>query len=168
VSALALLAILALLLVPSTAGAQCEGPPGEAGIDEYCETIPGPGGDEGTGGRGDGGGGSGGSGGETPSGAPIPSDTTSALEQSGSDGQGLLAFADSGAGNRSAKNDDGGGGAATIAPRASEPPQGTLGAVGSAVDSAPMSEGGLVLVLVAIALGLSAVALYRRRSAGGP
>jgi hypothetical protein len=172
VGALALLASLALVAAP-TARAQCEGPPGEGAIDEYCETIPGPGGDQPTGGGGGGsvGGGGGGFGaGGGGSALSVPSDTTSALEQAGGDGQRLLAFTESGSGSRSVGNDSGGadGGGATIAPRANEPADGTLGAVPAAVDSAPMSEGEFVLVLVAIALGLSAVALYRRRSAGGP
>jgi hypothetical protein len=76
------LATTALFAPAPAFGQSCEAPPGRAGLVQYCETIPGPGGDRGPGDFGRGGG------------SRLPSTTREELNARGATGRALLGFAE--------------------------------------------------------------------------
>ena len=77
---IALLALAATLLLASPAAAQkCVAPPGTAGVDQYCETVPSAGGDTGSD-----------AGAQRP--APVSARTVRTLGASGQDGRSLNRF----------------------------------------------------------------------------
>src|SRR5438105_6298536 len=76
-------AVAALVCSAAPALAQsCQAPPGTSGIDQYCESIPGPGHNQG---RGDRGGGV-----NSVTGRPVPRSAQRRLQSAGSDGKALL------------------------------------------------------------------------------
>src|SRR6476469_1935605 len=91
--ALAVAALAAGVLVgplpAQAAPVNCQAPPGTSGIDQYCETVPTAGGDQGT--SGGSGGGSGHSGGHA--GGSVSRRTATALRDSGDTGKAILGLA---------------------------------------------------------------------------
>ena len=150
----------AALGAPTPALAQtCVAPPGNSGIDEYCESIPGPGGDRGAGDR--------------PQGPGISGDTRQALEASGPLGQAVGSLAaegrpgggtgregpEAGAGAQ----DDGDGGNAL-----SDVGEGNaLSAVGASVDSGASSGAALVWILAGATCLAAGAGWLRIRSRAG-
>ncbi|HEY7376034.1 MAG TPA: hypothetical protein VIF57_27990, partial [Polyangia bacterium] len=86
-------ALIALFAAPSAMADNCNAPPGTSGIDQYCESIPTPGGAGGGSHHGGGGGGSG-SGGGGKSDRLSPK-TTQTLKQAGAAGAAVLALTNS-------------------------------------------------------------------------
>lgn len=145
-----------LFVAPGTALAQnCVAPPGTAGIDQYCETVPSAGGDQGAGP------------GQSRSAAPVSGKTVSALERSGQDGQALNRFLgqdpSSSAGKRSGKPSAGKQGTALDGRTADEPSSNPLAAVRSAVGSGDTVGSGFVWIMLAITLLIASVAWLRYR-----
>jgi hypothetical protein len=149
-----------LFVMPGTALAQdCVAPPGTAGIDQYCETVPSAGGDQGAGSK-------------SRSPAPVSGKTVSTLERSGEDGKALNRFLgqDPGAsaGKRGRKPSAGERrqeSASLDGQTADEPSSNPLAAVRSAVGSGDTVGSGFVWTMLAITLLMAAVAWvrYRRR-----
>lgn len=163
-------AALAALLVLATAGPAaaapgCEGPPGSSAIDQYCETVPGAGGDGAGGGQGTGQGRGGR--GDSRVGSSLAPGTSNALRRSGRDGDVLRGLPGAG-GQKAGRGDrsaDGSGGASP-----SDPSGNPISALGSAVDGGSSVIGPwLVWILVAVALVLGGFGWmrYRRNTASG-
>jgi len=155
------LAVLALgLLAPTTASAQtCEAPPGTSGIEQYCESIQGPGGKAGPGDRGSRGG------------RGVGGPTARELRGSGSDGRAVLGLAGgsragsaSGSSGAGSGEDSGGASASQGSGRGSR--DGGVSSVLSGAMSAIGSGSGLVWILIAIAVVLAGVAWLRFRRGG--
>lgn len=160
-------AALAALLVLATAGPAaaapgCEGPPGSSAIDQYCETVPGAGGDGAGGGQGTGQGRGGG--GDSSVGSSLGPGTSDALRRSGRDGDVLRSLR--GAGSQKAGRGDRSAGNGGAGP--SDPSDNPFAAIGSGVDSGSSVIGPwLVWILVALALVLGGFGWmrYRRNTA---
>jgi hypothetical protein len=166
----ALLAV-ASLTYPAGAGAQqgpsCEAPPGTSGIDQYCESVPGAGGNRGAGDR------------DRSSDESLPAATRRALERAGKDGEALRGLAGetpsspggggdadnrSGGSSKDGKAGEGAGnGSGSVEP---EPSNNPLSAVTSAVDAGASAGPAFVWLLVALGLVLSALAWVRYRRRG--
>jgi len=155
------LAVLALgLLAPTTASAQtCEAPPSTSGIEQYCESIQGPGGKAGPGDRGSRGG------------RGVGGPTARELRGSGSDGRAVLGLAGgsragsaSGSSGAGSGEDSGGASASQGSGRGSR--DGGVSSVLSGAMSAIGSGSGLVWILIAIAVVLAGVAWLRFRRGG--
>lgn len=142
--------MVALLGFAGTAlAARCEAPPGTAGVDQYCETLPGAKGERGSGsGPGRVGGGPGGVG-------SLDRKTVGRLERAGQDGRGVLALPSSGKQTRE-----------RVEP-ASDPSESPLGAIGSAIESGPSSGRGFLWLLAAAGVGMVGIAWMRYRSGSG-
>jgi len=157
------LAVLALgLLAPTTASAQtCEAPPGTSGIEQYCESIQGPGGKAGPGDRGSRGG------------RGVGGPTARELRGSGSDGRAVLGLAGgsragSASGSQSSESgsNPGSGGGGGGPGGSADTSDGGVSSVLSAVMSAIGSRSALVWILIAIAVVLAGVAWLRFRRGG--
>jgi hypothetical protein len=169
-------ALLCLMLAePAVAQRDCQAPPGRSGLDQYCESLPGP-----TGDRGPGAGGG--------AGRDVSGSTRQRLEHSGAAGQGLLGLiggtrrgeeksaGDADGGGRSSRegspaDGDGGGkssrGSAGSGKKAAEEPSNNvLSAVRSAADSGASTGPGFIWVLVAVAVAIAGVAWIRYRLRG--
>jgi hypothetical protein len=96
------LASIALLAPAPAFGQSCEAPPGRAGLEQYCETVPGPGGDRGPGDFGKGGG------------SRLAPTTREELNAHGAPGRALLGFAEGTGGS----SDNGGAAAGSNKPGA--------------------------------------------------
>lgn len=134
-------AIAALLTFAGTAVAQrCVAPPGTAGVDQYCETVPAAKGDRpsGTGPR---------------VSRSVGAGTERRLERAGRDGRGVLALPSGG--TRAKQRVERGGESSSESP---------LGAVGSAIESGPGTGQGFLWVLLAAAVGMVGIAWLRYRS----
>ena len=137
-------AIAAVLGLAGTAVAQrCEAPPGTAGVEQYCETVPGAKGERG-------------SRTEPGVGRALDRRTARRLERAGRDGRGILALPATGKRKRERVE------------RGPEPSESPLGAVGSAIESGASAGQGFVWVLVAAGLGMGGIAWVRYRSGSGP
>lgn len=151
------LVVVALLVIPGTATAQ--GPGGNAGVDEYTETVPAGGGSNPS--SDPGGGGSGGSGEDALTPAQV-----AALEEQGPDGAAAAQLAQSTGPDRASdqRSGDNSGGVSTQ-------PSGESGIVGALGDAADGSESGMGVALPII-LGVALLGalgfLVARRSGGTP
>ncbi len=139
----------ALLVSAGAAAAQsCEAPPGTAGIDQYCETVPGAKGDResGTGQR---------------VGRSLDRGTSQALERGGRDGRGVLALP-------AAAGADGRGDRAGPRRQEGEEPSGSaFGALGSGIESGSAAGQGFIWLLIAAGVGMAGIAWVRYRRASG-
>lgn len=162
------LAVALSFAVAAPAHAQtCEGRPGSAAVDQYCEAIPGASGNEGPSS------GAGSKGGKGSSGttSAVDAGTGAALKAAGADGQALLTLAERG-------GSSGGGGSDGAAPakapstggerpsgRVVEAPQGSpLRAVASSVDNGATAGRALLWGLVGATVLAAAVAIFRARA----
>jgi hypothetical protein len=181
--ALVVLALAAGVLVgplpAQAAPANCQAPPGTSGIDQYCETVPAAGGDQGT--RGGGGGGRGG-GQSGRLGGSVSRQTAAALRHSGTVGQAILGLStgssstqgsNSGAANARTGGSKGHGAAKGSQGNQSSAPaaqsDNPLQAIRSAVTSGTSAGPGFVWILVllgAIMAGLGWLR-YRRSTHDG-
>jgi hypothetical protein len=139
---------------------RCQAPPGRSGIDQYCETIPGAGGDEssgshqGTGGRGS-------------SGSTLSRGTRSQLRNAGDAGAGVLNLVDGDNSTKGKKKSSGssskGGGDESSSNSVGSNP---LSAVRSGVESGSSAGPWFLWALLAIAAVFLALAWlrYRRRA----
>lgn len=132
------------LALPAAAGAQVV-PPGNSGVDQYKESIPGVGGDRPTGPNASGTGNGSGTG-AVPGESLVSPATVQSLEKLGPDGKGTA------------------GAAAATAPR---PSQGS-GSSGSSGDSGPGMGVALPIILALALAGALAVVLMRRRGTTPP
>jgi hypothetical protein len=154
----AVLAMALVALVPAVAAAQrCQAPPGTAGIDQYCETIPGAGGNQNPD---DAAGGSGGRAGEG-----LPRRARGALSRAGRDGAGVLRLTGEAPAGKSRKGTPPAGeGVASSQGGSSGTPSGDpLSAVRSAAESGATLSAALPLVLLGLALLALAVGWTRYR-----
>ena len=164
------LVALTLLALPTAATAQCQPLPGRSALDQYCESVPGAGGDRAAdqGGRGrSGGAGRGGRGG----GSSLPPGVADRLRDAGPGGQGLLDYAKSsrsggsgGSGDASGKSGRGGDGTkGPEADRSNNP----FSAIKNAVSSGPSAGPVYLWVLIGIALIVAALGWLRYRARHG-
>ena len=148
----------------ASAKKSCTPLPGRSGLDQYCETIPGPTGDR-----------SAGSGSGT--GRHVSSSTRRRLKDSGSAGQALLGViggssgsggsgTGGGKGSANGKSSGGGSKSSSEAGANDEPSGNVLSAVKSAADSGSTIGPGFVWVIAILALALAAVAWIRYRVRG--
>src|SRR5829696_4409432 len=97
-----------LLALPAVATAQCQPLPGRSALDQYCESVPGAGGDKAAGkGGGKGGGGRSGrtgSGGRGGGGSDLPPGVANRLRGAGPSGEALLDYAQSSAAGGSGRS----------------------------------------------------------------
>jgi hypothetical protein len=142
--ALVLAASLCWVTTPAFAGQRdCKAPPGTSGIDQYCETIPGAGGDRGAADR---------SGRRTES--TLSRGTADVLRHAGPNGAAILALPT---------------GAPRHPPPSSHPPpaaptsESPLNAVGAAVESGASLGSIFIWVIVGLGLALAATAWLRYR-----
>src|SRR4051794_40421262 len=154
--------LLLLATIPAAAQAKqrCQAPPGRSGIDQYCETIPGAGGDEGSGSR-QGTGSGGGS-----SGSTLSRGTRSQLRNAGDAGAGVLGLVDGDNSTKQKKkpaSSSKGGGDRSSSDSVSSNP---LSAVRSGVESGSSAGPWFLWALLAIAAVFLALAWlrYRRRA----
>jgi hypothetical protein len=129
------------------ATANCQAPPGTSAVDQYCETIPAPGGDRGSSDR---------TGRRT--GSSLTPGTARTLGRAGTDGRGILSLP-AGAPPAHARRH-----APALAPPkpapASESP---FSAIGSAVDAGGSLGSGFMWVLIALGIGFVGAAWMRYR-----
>jgi len=146
-STIAVAALLVPAGVASAAPQRCEAPPGTAGIDQYCETLPGATGDResGAGPR---------------AGRSLDPRTSRALEQAGQDGKGVLALPASGRGEGAGSGE--GSAPAKQAVR-KEPSGSPIGAIGSAIESGSTAGKGFIWLLLATGVGMAGIAWLRYR-----
>jgi hypothetical protein len=167
------LAALALLALPSLAAAKCTPIPGRSALDQYCESVPGAGGDKPTPGGGQGGGGS-----------SLSPRQGRGLSAAGPDGRALRRFLDSSgtttSGSSSSNNgQDGNGGdgnhngsSGADSPEADSSPDSPeadssnnpLRAVKNAASTGPSAGPVYLWILIAIALLAAALGWLRYRS----
>lgn len=160
-ASLALALVATCLFAPATAGARsCGGPPGLAGLDQYCETVPGPGGNEDAPGSGQGqdqpGDGSPGTGGSETGGPSLPADTVRYLQSQGQDGQAVLAL-----GAQKPRTAVGSG--KRLDSDSGVPSQGVTSGIISSLGSGGGGDAVLVGGLALLAAGLGALWALRRR-----
>jgi hypothetical protein len=145
----------------SVQAASCEAPPGTAGIDQYCESIPGAGGNRGS----DDGAGEG----DRSSGRSLPPATRRELRDAGADGTGVLALTDGRAGaaeRGSATRGPKDGASKGDAPRSGSPSSNPFSAVSSSIESGATASPGFAIALLLVALAALGFAWVRYRSAG--
>ena len=155
ISALAVLSALALSWPTDALAQRCVAPPGTSAIEQYCETVPGPGGDRGT---------------AAPQarGRELPPGVVSQLKRAGQDGAALLEATGAsgdpvGAGgsaresSRPDKQDD------APAPGATSDGGSPLSALEAAADSGPSTGALFLWVLAGLAALLTAGAWIRSR-----
>jgi hypothetical protein len=172
-------ALLCLMLAePALGQRDCQAPPGRAGLDQYCESLPGA-----TGDRGPGAGGG--------SGRDVSPSTRQRLERSGVAGQVLLGLigapsdgrqeesaADGASGGKSSREESAAGGqgggkssggssGSGNGKAADEPSNDVLSAVRSAADSGASAGPVFLWVLVAVAVAIAGIAWIRYRVRGG-
>jgi len=164
------LVVLTLLALPTAAKAQCQPLPGRSALDQYCESVPGAGGDKAAG-KGGGGrsgrAGRGGSGG----GSDLPPGVANRLRGAGPSGEALLDYAQSsaagGSGRSGGKNGRGEAGRdGTKGPEA-DTSDNPLSAIKNAVSSGPSAGQAFVWILIAIALIVAALGWLRYRARHG-
>jgi hypothetical protein len=164
--ALAASAVLLCLVLaqPAFAASGCKSLPGRAGLDQYCETIPGPTGDR-----------SPGSGSGT--GGHVSHSTARRLRASGTAGQALLGLVGrkSGGGGGTGNTGGNGGSAGNSHGRSSskgggkagkEPSNNVLSAIRSSADSGASSGPGFVWILLVVAVLIGGLAWVRYRVRG--
>jgi hypothetical protein len=164
------LAAIAFLAPTSAFGQSCKAPPGRAGLEQYCETVPGPGGDQGPGDFGRGGG------------SGLAPTTRKELNANGVTGRALLGFAEG-----TGRSGDSGGATgdsntpaadadrdprSTGSPRSrgdrqgSEPSNNPLRAVRAAAESGSSVGPVFLWALLALALVVGALGWVRYRRGG--
>jgi hypothetical protein len=149
---------IAVALTPGAALAQsCKAPPGMSAIDQYCEAIPGPVGDRGSGDADRGG-------------RPIPASARAALERQGAEGRAILALSAAGTARETGAR---GGGSAPGPDSSGEHVQSPasnsgnpLSALASGVSDGATANGllGTVMLAVALVFFASVWLRYRRRA----
>ena len=180
--ALAVAALAAGVLVgplpAQAAPVNCQAPPGTSGIDQYCETVPTAGGDQGTsGGSGGGSSGSGHSGGHV--GGSVSRRTATALRDSGATGKAILGLSTAsgstqGSSSGAAKGQTGAAGQKHGTAQASQGNQSKapaarsdnpLEAIRSAVTAGTSAGPGFVWILVVLGAIMAGIGWlrYRRR-----
>lgn len=142
----------------------CQAPPGTAGIDQYCESIPGAGGNQGHP--------NGPGGGNPHPGKGVPGRARRALSDAGPDGQGVLDLAQGEAGSAKQSkeptvSDGSTNGAASSGPGAS-PSNNPLSAIRSSAQSGATLSPGFAVVLVLLGLSALGATWFRYRSRGLP
>ena len=161
------LAVLLILAGPAGAQTDCVAPPGNAAIEQYCETIPSA---------------TGGSGGGATAPTPLEPDARAELRAAGPDGQALAQLlASDGDARRpgsdaspdgASRRDAGKAGDATGAPRGGTGPTATppapasnpLGAVSSAIESGPTLGGPFGWAILGLSLLFIGVGWLRLRA----
>jgi hypothetical protein len=153
------LAALALVALPSVAAAKCTPIPGRSALDQYCESVPGAGGDKPTPGSGQRGGGS-----------SLPPGQRRRLSAAGPDGRALLRLLENSGVPTSANsyrshgngsgNEKGGGADSPEADSTNNP----LRAVKNAASTGPSAGPVYLWILIAIALFAAALGWLRYRS----
>ena len=165
------LVALALLALPAVArAANCQPLPGRSALDQYCESVPGAGGDKAArGGKRSGGAGGGGRG----DGSSLPPGVADRLRDAGPGGEALLDYArtsGSGAVGGSGKSGKAGRGGAgqdgTKGPEA-DSSNNPFSAIKNAVSSGPSAGPVYLWVLIAIALIVAALGWLRYRARHG-
>ena len=155
---LSVVVALVALLAGTAHATSCVGPPGLGAVDQYCEVVPTSGGHAG--------------GGTKHTSKPLPTATRLQLQQAGSDGQGVLALAQTAPATAPKKHATSKKKARNPAPASGSTPvatptpvvasSGALDAVGHAVVDGPAVGRWLPFALLALALGAGALALRRR------
>jgi hypothetical protein len=148
--ALAVAAALSASLVqaPAADAQRCVAPPGRAGIEQYCERLPGAGGDRPTGGQ------------DGPTvGTDLDPQTRRALAETPA-GTALLRLPE-GSARGGARGDRAAGDGARSA---EDPGEGVVGGLSAAASDATSATPIVVWILVAIAIALAATAWVRSRS----
>jgi hypothetical protein len=143
------------LAISGPASAQsCQAPPGTAGIDQYCEAIPGPGHNQGRGDRGG-------------PGHPVPHKAQRALQRAGKDGAALLHLTQSSPAQTGTAHKGGSGSTTGQSGASKGGGSDPFSAVKSAVQSGASAGPGFVWALVAIGLLMGGMGwmTYRRRRA---
>ena len=142
---LGLTTVISVLLVSAGAAVaqRCKAPPGTAGIDQYCETVPGAKGDResGSGKR---------------VGRSLDREDSRALEEAGQDGRGVLALPASGARGR-------GQGERQGERQGKEASGSAIGALGSGIESGSSAGQGFIWLLLAAGVGMAGIAWIRYR-----
>jgi len=163
---------LTLLALPSAASAQCQPLPGRSALDQYCESVPGAGGDKAAGqdggGRQQGGGRSrraGQAGGGGSSGSSLPPGVASRLRRAGPNGQALLDYAkNSSGGDSGGKAGRGSGGRGDGKGPEADSSGNPLSAIKNALTSGPSAGQAYLWVLILVALILAVLGWLRYRS----
>ena len=178
--ATAICAVLLALVATAPASAQgqrCQAPPGRSALEQYCERLPGAGGQQGGGGGGE----------------RLNRKTTRELRSAGDEGAALLGLAESsggGSGDGSGSGGAGGGGSGSGdaggsangasgsgssgsgagGAAESEPSGSVLSALASSAEEGPTVGGALAWVLIAVAIGCFGLAwvTWRRRRGDEP
>ena len=154
-AAVAFLALTWLVLsMPAPASAACQSLPGRSGLDQYCESIPGPGGDHGAGGGGHGG-------------RALSRGVQHALAAAGPNGQALIQLSQSGPrGQAKGKKGAVHGRTDANTGSASEPSDNPLSAVRSAASTGSSVGPSFLWILLALVIVISALGWirYRRRT----
>lgn len=148
----------------------CQAPPGTAGIDQYCETIPNAGGNHGRGDSPSGGSST------KPGGQGVPSAAKRSLSNAGADGAGVLGLAQGeagsatggGKGSSSAQpgRAPGAAGSANATGSSATPSDNPLAAVRSSAQSGATLSPGFAVVLVLLGLSALGAAWFTYRSRG--
>jgi hypothetical protein len=144
--------VAALIAAPASRAQSCQAPPGTSGIEQYCESIPGAGGERGPGDR-------------SPSGKSVPAGTKRFLERR-SAGEQILRLAGSGGGrgrNRAPSDGRRGAGPAVPERAAPAPSASPLTAIAHALGPDSGADPAFYWLLVALALLLGGLGWMGRQ-----